>query len=83
MELEALDAEILHQPARLLCPAALGRVDAAERDHDVAVLGGKPGDLLVRVALEAGAALAIDRENDASDLALAVVLEQFRAWRGP
>ena len=74
MELEALDDAGLDQIARLAhAHLALVRIDGRERHHDVAVLGRGVGDLLVRDAPGADLELAVDREHDEADLALAVV----------
>ena len=74
VELEAADAEVLDQPPRLArAHLALGRVDAGERDQDVAVLRGELGHLLVVVAPEAGLALGVDRKDHRADLALAEI----------
>ena len=74
MELEAFDDAGLDQIAGLAhAHAALVRIDRRERHHDVAVLGRGVGDLLVRDALGADFELAVDREHDEADLALAVV----------
>ena len=52
MELEALHAVVLDQPPRFArAGLAFRRIDAGERDHDVAVLVGKFGDLLVGIRL--------------------------------
>src|SRR5262245_52048363 len=79
MELEPLDAEIAHQAARLLgAGATLGWIDRGERDHDIAVLVGDAGDLLVRVAAVTALLLAVDREDHAADLALAIIVGDRR-----
>src|SRR3989304_6136434 len=68
VELEALDAELAHQPPRLLgASVALRRIDAGERNHDIAVLVGDARDLLVRVAAIAGQAFAVHRKDDPAD----------------
>jgi hypothetical protein len=74
MELEALHPEVLDQPPGLPhAQLAARRIDARERDCDVAVLRGAFGDFLVRDALQSQAALVVDRENDEPHLPGAVV----------
>ena len=74
MKLEAADAEVADQAARLArARLALRRIDAGERDHHVAVGGGLLRDLLVGIAAVAGLALGIDREDHRADLALAII----------
>ena len=83
MELEALDAVLLDQLARLArAHLALVRIDAAEGDHDVAVLLRRLGDLLVRDAAPAQLRLGVDREHHEADLLLAVVGDASRRSSG-
>ena len=82
MELEAAHAEILDQAPRLAhAHLAARRIDAGERDRDVLVLVRRLGDLLVRDALDAHAALVVHREHDERHLALAVVGGHLRDGR--
>ena len=74
MELEALDAVVLDQFARLACAhAALVRVDAGKRNHHVAVLLRGLGDFFVGNAPVADMRLRIDGEHHQADLAFAVI----------
>ena len=79
MELEPLDAEILDQAARLAhAHLAARRVDAGERNRDVAMFRRRLGDFLVGNATDAHAALVIHREHHKSDLALTIVGRHLR-----
>jgi len=78
VELEALDAVFLDQPAGFAgAHLALVRVDRGEGHHHVAVLGRGLADLLVGDAAAAQLALAVDREHHQADLDLAVVLDRL------
>src|SRR5690606_1598581 len=81
VELEALYAVMLDQPARLARRVLAARIDARERNHHVRMLGRELRDLLVRYRLHAARALAVDREHDARHAPLAVVRGDFRNGR--
>ncbi len=74
VELEALDQAGLDEVAGFPhAHLALVRVDRGERDHHVGIGRGGFGHFLVGNALVADQELAVDREHDEADLALAVV----------
>src|SRR5829696_5928756 len=76
MELEPANDAGFDEPARLAhAHLPLVRVDAGERDHDVAVVAGGVRHFLVRNAPRADLKLRVDREHDQADLALAVIRE--------
>ncbi len=73
VELEAFDAVVFHQAARLAAPhLALVRVDAAKRNHDVAVGGGRVGNFFVGDAGPAHLRFGIYREVDEADFLFTV-----------
>ena len=78
VELEALDAVLLDQLSCLAAThLALVRIDRAERDHDVAVVLRRLGDLLVGDAPAPHLGLGVDGEVDEADLLLAVVRDRL------
>ena len=78
MELEAAHPVVLDEPAGLRHTlGAAVRIDAGERDRDIAVLVRKLGDLLVR-DLAAGILAGVDGEDDEGHLELAVHVRHFR-----
>jgi microcompartment protein CcmK/EutM len=78
VELEALDAVVLHQVKRLAgTELALVRIDRGERNQDIAFLGAGLGNLVVVVAAKSGFALRIDRKDHRCDVHLAIVRRGF------
>ena len=82
MKLEALNAELLDEPARLTgAQLALVRIDRCERNQDVAVFRRELRDLLILVAPVACLALGVDGKDHGCDILLAKVRRGFRNGR--
>ena len=78
MKLEAADHTIRDQAARFAhAHLALVRIDARERQHDVAVLARRVRDFLVRNASCTELEFGIDREHDEADATLTVVCDRL------
>ena len=74
VKFEPLDHALLNEAARLAHPhLALVRIDRGEGHHDIRVRRGGLRDFVVRNASRADFELAVDREHDEADLALAIV----------
>ncbi len=82
MKLEALNAELLDEPARLARPQlALVRIDGCERNQDIAVFRRELRDLLVLVTPVAGLAFGVHGKDHGCDILLAKVRRRFRNGR--
>jgi hypothetical protein len=69
VELEALDAVLVDQPACALDGVMPGGIDARERDQHVGVRARRVRDLLVRDRQDAALELPVDREQDGGQVA--------------